>query len=346
MRTRIGRFFPVLFLGIALHSTSAFADDARSDACHSFTPASQGGPLLDRSDERIVVRWLGTANYEITYRGQIFLIDTFYDRGSRNPSLGFTVDEVRNATAILLGHGHFDHMGTIAPVAAQTGAPVYGAAISIAQAVLDGVPQSQLNTVQDGDMIQFDGVTVSVTLARHATTEAAVLAGVGATYNATTMLPGLVPATPAQTAEFTAIEGQGSFSPLVITAGTMIYVFEFETGFKYLFLDSAGPIIPSVVALANRIAPVDVASVAYQATPIAEVQTANTFPIVKMFQPRLYIPNHHDEIFGLFFDNGLHPLFERIHAELPGTAWLYPLYREPICLNIKKNGETNRLFGD
>jgi hypothetical protein len=191
--------------------------------------------------------------------------------------------------------------------------------------------------VQDGDTIRFDGVTVSVTLARHATTEAAVIGGVGATYNATKFLPGLIPASAAQTAEEAAILASGTFSPAVITAGTMIYVFEFDSGFKYLFLDSAGPIIPSVVNLANRIAPVDVVSVAYQATPIAEVQTAATFPFVKLFQPRLYIPNHHDEIFGLFFDNGLHPLFERIHAELPGTKWEYPLYRQPICLDIKKS---------
>jgi L-ascorbate metabolism protein UlaG (beta-lactamase superfamily) len=344
MGANFGHLFPAALLSVAFLSTSALAGSASSianeDACQSFVPASQGGPLLKRSDEAIVVRWLGTANYEITYRDQIFLIDTYYDRGSRNPSLGFTVDQVQKATAIFLGHGHFDHMSTIAPVAAQTKAPVYGAAPSTAQAILDGVPQSQLNTVQDGDKIHFDGVTVSVTLARHATTEGAVIAGIGATYNATTMLPGLVPASAAQTAEFAAILGRGSFSPLVITAGTMIYVFEFDTGFKYLYLDSAGPIIPSVVNLANRIAPVDVVSVAYQATPIAEVQTAATFPIVKMFQPDLYIPNHHDEIFGLFFDNGLHPLFEKIHAELPGTAWVYPLYREPICLDIKKKGKS------
>jgi L-ascorbate metabolism protein UlaG (beta-lactamase superfamily) len=334
---------PLAALALALLCTNALAESATSlqnqEACQSFVPASQGGPLLGNSEEAIVVRWLGTANYEITYRGQIFLIDTYYDRGPRNPSLGFTVDQVQRATAILLGHGHFDHMATIAAVAAQTGAPVYGAIPSIAQAVLDGVPQEQLNTVHDGDKIRFDGVTVSVTLARHATTEGAVIGGVGATYNATKFLPGLIPASPQQLAEEAAVLSHGTFSPDVITLGTMVYVFEFDSGFKYLFLDSAGPIIPSVVSLANRVAPVDVASVAYQATPIAEVQTAATFPIVQLFKPRLYIPNHHDEIFGLFFDNGLHPLFERIHAELPGTRWKYPLYREPICLSIRKEGE-------
>ena len=28
----------------------------------------------------MVLRWLGTANYELSYRGQVFLFDTYFNR--------------------------------------------------------------------------------------------------------------------------------------------------------------------------------------------------------------------------------------------------------------------------
>jgi hypothetical protein len=43
-------------------------------ACQSLTPASVGGPLPN-DQNLMVLRFLGVANYELTYRGQVILLD-------------------------------------------------------------------------------------------------------------------------------------------------------------------------------------------------------------------------------------------------------------------------------
>src|SRR5215813_2092385 len=107
--------------------------DTRSDlvnqaACRSLVPASQGGPMP--TGDVAILRWLGTANYELAYHGKIVIMDTFYERPARTAALGFTVNDVKKADVILVGHAHSDHISDIAPVAAQTGAPVIGSAIT------------------------------------------------------------------------------------------------------------------------------------------------------------------------------------------------------------------------
>jgi L-ascorbate metabolism protein UlaG (beta-lactamase superfamily) len=50
-----------------------------------------------------VFRWLGNANYEIAYKGKVYLLDTYYDRKARSRPLGFTVPQVKRADLILVG---------------------------------------------------------------------------------------------------------------------------------------------------------------------------------------------------------------------------------------------------
>jgi hypothetical protein len=97
-------------------------------------------------------------------------------------------------------------------------------------------------------------------------------------------------------------------------------------------LDSAGPITDGDRKLAEKIGPVDVASIAYQAHAIAERQVGETFPLVALFRPRLYLPSHHDASFGSWIDLGIEPLLEKIRDEMPDTRFVAPLYRSPICV--------------
>jgi hypothetical protein len=58
---------------LSLSASVALAGDGKhddADPCASLRPAAAGGPV-PRDDEKLVVRWLGTTNYEISYRGQI-----------------------------------------------------------------------------------------------------------------------------------------------------------------------------------------------------------------------------------------------------------------------------------
>jgi hypothetical protein len=84
--------------------------------------------------------------------------------------------------------------------------------------------------------------------------------------------------------------------------------------------------------IAQKLGPVDIAIIGYQAHAVGERQAGETFPLVKLFNPKLYLPSHHDASFGSWIDLGLEPLFERIRDELPGTRFLAPLYRSPICV--------------
>jgi hypothetical protein len=99
-----------------------------------------------------------------------------------------------------------------------------------------------------------------------------------------------------------------------------------------VLIGSAGPITPGVRALAEKLGPVDVAIIAYQVHAVADTQIGYTWPFIELFKPKLFLPAHHDAAPPAWVDLGLEPLFDRIRAELPGTAFLAPLYRSPICI--------------
>jgi L-ascorbate metabolism protein UlaG (beta-lactamase superfamily) len=318
-------------LGGCVQSTTAQSGFESQEACTSAVPGAVGGPVLPAGQQAVTLRWLGTANYELDYKGQVYLLDTFYDRGPRYPNLGFTPAQVKRATAIMIGHAHFDHISDIGPVARQTGAPVVGAAVTTKEAVALGVPASQTVTVKDGDRLSYPGATVDVALAQHSTLSADVLKTTHHLFELETP-----PMSPEETAATKAVFDRGTFAPEVITQGTMAYLFTLDTRFKILFIDSAGPVTDGDRALAARVGPVDVAVIAYQGHPVPAAQVPYTFALVDLFKPKMYIPSHHDEAVGTFLDIGVHPLFEKIRDTMPATKTVYPLYRTPICLSAAK----------
>src|SRR6185437_6829860 len=93
---------------------------AAEPACQTLTPALIGGPVPSASSDTAVLRWLGTANYEVAYKGKVFLFDTYYDRPGRTRPIGFKVDQVKRADVIFIGHAHSDHISDVAAVAKQT----------------------------------------------------------------------------------------------------------------------------------------------------------------------------------------------------------------------------------
>jgi L-ascorbate metabolism protein UlaG (beta-lactamase superfamily) len=193
------------------------------------------------------------------------------------------------------------------------------------------VPQDQTTVVAGGETVKFPGFKVDTALAQHSTLKREVLDAMGKVFDLDAG-----PATPDQAVAEQAIKARGTFSPDVITKGTIAYAFTFDTGFKLLWLDSAGPVTDGDRALAQKLGPVDVAIIAYQGHPVAQVQIPYTLDLVKLFKPRLYLPAHHDQSYGTFFDLGVEPLFEAIQDALPGTKTIAPLHRRPICLDISK----------
>jgi L-ascorbate metabolism protein UlaG (beta-lactamase superfamily) len=308
---------------------------AGSDPCHSLVATAMGGPIL-QDESRIMLRWLSTANYELVYRGQVFLLDAYFDQGPRSRATGIIPGQVVKTDAIFIGHAHYDHMSDAVPIAQKTNAKVIGAPITTETAEKLGLPPPQAITVRGGESLQFSGVTVDAALAQHSTLPRPVLEALGKVYELDAG-----PATPAQTAAEAAIAAKGTFSPDVITKGTIAYSFTFPTGFKLVWLDSAGPVTEGLRALAAKLGPVDIAIISYAGHPVAEKQVPITLEVVKLFRPRIFLPAHHDLLFGTTFvllDVGVEPLFEAVQAALPDTETIAPLHRRPMCFDISKIG--------
>lgn len=320
----------LLLAAPAAHADKSFLSDSTDPSCRTLTPALTGGPMPP--DGILAIRWLGTTNFELAYNGQVFLLDAYYDRGPRNRPIGFAPADVKWADVIFVGHAHFDHMSDAAAVATRTGAVVVGAPTVTDTAISLGLPAKQAVTVRGGEVLKYKGFTVEAILARHSTLDPAVLAAFRAAIAAAAGAP-----TSEEAAAEAAILKRGTFDPKVITEGTIAYLFTFDSGFRLIFRNSAGPITDAERAVMQRIGGrTDVAIVGYIGQYVAKRQIASTLPIIELYNPGLYLPAHHDEIAGTFVDIGLEPLFMAIRDRIPGTSVMSPLYREPVCLNIQK----------
>ena len=229
---------------------------------------------------------------------------------------------------ILIGHAHFDHISDVAAVAAQTGARVVGSAITTAQAIELGVPKAQTITVAGNETLRYGDIAIRPTHIVHSTIEDGLIPALDALYKVDA-----TPLTPEQKVQSAAVRVRGSRDPGIITEGTMGFTFTFPNGFTMVWFDSVGDPNAEERQLASELAPVDVAIFPWTPHPIAETQLAYTFQHLQLFRPRLYLPDHHDSIWGVWLDNGLAPLFMKIRDDLPGTKFAEPLYRSAVCVS-------------
>jgi L-ascorbate metabolism protein UlaG (beta-lactamase superfamily) len=326
-----------LFACILLSTSIALADRDRDDgrdgdACGSVTPAAIGGPLV-RDHDTVLFRWLGTTNYEMVYRGQVILFDSYYDRGPRNRALGFTPAQVNRADAIFIGHGHFDHMSDAASIGKRLKhMPIVGGPPTYEKLLTQGItpPQAVQVTGTGGESFRFKGFTVEPVLAHHSVLSPATLAA----FNAA-IVTELGPPTPDQTAAEAVVVSRGTSDPRVITVGTIAYFVTFDDGFRVVWLDSAGPITDSLRAFMKKIGRVDLAIVAYIGHYAQETQIPITMALVNLFKPRFYMPSHHDEIRDFFLDMGIEPLFLTMRDQTPAIKGISLLYREAACFDSR-----------
>jgi L-ascorbate metabolism protein UlaG (beta-lactamase superfamily) len=297
------------------------------EACNSYQPAATGGPTPSPESDIVVIRWLGNANFEFAYKGKVYLFDAYFDRTPRAHKLGFTAADVSKAEAVFVSHAHFDHISDIGAVARQTGAPVVGAPITAETAKKLGVPEKQIVVAKGGESLKFGDATAEIALAQHSTIQPGLTDIYASLYQ-----NDAPPYSEEEKKELARVRSLGTFDPKVITEGTLAYALVLPTGFKAVLVGSAGPITPGVRALAERLGPVDAAIVAYQVHAVADTQIAYTWPFIELFKPKLFLPAHHDANPPAWVDLGLEPLFDRIRANMPSTAFLAPLYRSQICV--------------
>jgi L-ascorbate metabolism protein UlaG (beta-lactamase superfamily) len=110
------------------------------------------------------IRFLGHAAFELTHDGATVLIDPFL---TGNPKAAATAEEVA-ADAILLTHGHGDHLGDTVAIAGRTGAHIV-AIVEIAEELTAG-GAANVHDPNLGGTVTFDWGSVKLVPAWHTST--------------------------------------------------------------------------------------------------------------------------------------------------------------------------------
>jgi L-ascorbate metabolism protein UlaG (beta-lactamase superfamily) len=109
------------------------------------------------------IRFLGHAAFALEHDGTTVLIDPFL---TGNPKAAASADEVA-ADAVLLTHGHADHIGDTVAIAKRTGAPVVAIVELAGEIGEEGVDVFDPNI---GGTVVFDWGSVRLTPAWHTST--------------------------------------------------------------------------------------------------------------------------------------------------------------------------------
>ena len=313
---------------------TAVVDFRHEPSCQSRTPTSMGGPA-PVSPNVVVVRYLGSSNHEIAYRDTVLLLNAHYARVAPARSLGFTRDEIKKADAILVGHGHGDHMSDAPYVARRTGARLVGAPITAEQAEKMGLDRKQVDSVtgRGGEILKFGTITVEPVLGRHGAGGDAADEAASAAFRALQKAVGITRTPEQQDAARAAQEGsRDSRIPL---EGVITYLLTFGDGFRIIFRDTSGVDETGMGtewerAVMKRIGTTDLAIVSYSVAIPQAQQT--TVPLVRLYNPRFYMPTHHDEVGAGRLDTPMEPLLLRLRDEL-SVRGVSPLYRQPVCFD-------------
>jgi L-ascorbate metabolism protein UlaG (beta-lactamase superfamily) len=111
----------------------------------------------------VEIRYLGHAAFELTHEGTTLLIDPFL---TGNPKAAASADELE-ATAILVSHGHGDHVGDAVAIAKRTGAPVVAIVELARELGQEGIDVFGPNL---GGTVKFDWGWVKLVPAWHTST--------------------------------------------------------------------------------------------------------------------------------------------------------------------------------
>ena len=318
-------------------------------------PVSLGGPA--HPDAGVVsLRWFGTASFELAFGDRVLLLDNYYERPPRNRPLGFGVEDVTRADLLLIGHPHHDHVADTARVSQQTGAKAAIAEIGADYLLGQGLPAGQIHRVTgrgEGEVLDYDDFTVRVLHGFHL--------DIGLTPEQAQKWQALQQARDAFEQDFfgipskeedslaATIAARGVHTPEVITEATLTYIVDID-GFTIAYRDSGGAISEEERAFAAAHPGVDVAILSINGLPHVGQQLEDVFmPLARLYQPKILIPSHHDELWTNFDGSGLRKIFadvstevlkDRVHEDLPSTITVQPGLIEPVTIGRAKGDVT------
>jgi hypothetical protein len=316
----------------AIDADAKFAAEPRDTACYAPTLASTGG-AVPKNPRTLAVRWTGYANYELVYNNQIVLLDAYFDRGGIYPPLGFTAADVKKADAILIGHGHHDHMADAATVGARTGATVVGAPVTTEKLATQNLDPKLIRTVtgKGGEVLQFGAFKVEPILGEHGDPPAAVVDAFNTALKATTK-----PLTQEQTAEQATIRQRGTQDRRVLKEGTIAYLITLDNGFRIIYRDSAGRITDYEKAAMQRVGRADLGILATSAAFLNSATIEQAVEYARLYKPDVFMPAHHDAPVNNLW-RATEPFFQAIKDDNPNIVTVSKGYREPTCFNTEHN---------
>ncbi|HEY3306684.1 MAG TPA: MBL fold metallo-hydrolase [Candidatus Binatia bacterium] len=140
----------------------------------SFSAHVAETPVAVESPEKVVLKWLGNAGWEIRLGKTTILIDPFLTRKERSMDAEWKTDEeavlkiIKGADYIFAGHSHHDHIGDVPFIAKRFGSKIIGSQTTASITVTAGVNPSQVVTIKGGEKLDFKEFSVQVIESRHA----------------------------------------------------------------------------------------------------------------------------------------------------------------------------------
>lgn len=305
-----------------------------------------GGPVPPHNSDHAVLRWLGSVNFEICYRDQVFLFNNYYDkapqslRGTwRYPDIGFRAKDVNRATAIFVGHAHFDHMADTAQVAKQTGAQVFCHTTVHDKLISQGLKSNQITQIKKGDVFNFNGVNVEAVHMYHSALFNTIMPSesVDQYHNLMEKEWGNPPLTEEQKSEIEAIRAKGSWDEDIKEYGTYGFLFTFGDNFTAFMYDSHNPVLTdSFKEVMKRQGSIDIGTVGYQGGT-AERLSEYVWPVVLAYKAKYLWPAHNDVTPPGRGHVATQHLAQVAKNTFPDRHTIISLYREPVCFDIKKH---------
>lgn len=288
------------------------------------------------------IRWLGTANFELSFNDRVILLDCFYDRGPRMRPLGLEPKDVVRADQIFIGHPHYDHISDAAEVASKTGAVVVGHQIAADFVISQGLSSKQtlgVTGLGDGDYLDYDDFKVRILHGYHLFSEEEPAPDPRPAVDALRTARGIWesdqgPLSSEEQEWSDRVHSKGVSGPEVLEQATMCIIFEIGD-FRIVYRDSAGPISKEEYAYFSTVNGVDAAIVGFTGRPLMRRQLdERTIPMVELYRPDILIPAHHDDLYPVFMDMATEPLKMAVSHVLPHAQTLAPVYFEPMKIHL------------